>query len=69
MPTFDVKLPLAGYVLVQVEANDEKDAIDKAIDADISKDDIEEWATYSQLVMGNVIMFDVNKASAELIDD
>lgn len=69
MPRYYVTLPIAGYLGVEVEANNEEQAIETAIMSDISVDDIMEWDTYRQLVNGNVCYVSPNRAYAELIEE
>lgn len=70
MPKYSVQIPITGYVIVEVEAADEKEAIQKAFESDeLSKTDIEEWETHEHVCEGNVFHGSVNDASAELIKD
>ena len=68
MATYSVKLPFAGYLSVEVEADSEEDAVSKAMN-DASLDDVEEWETFTQIVQGNVLYAPINTPEVELIDD
>lgn len=68
MPRYSVTVPFSGYAVVDVEAEDERAAIDKAL-GEVSLDDIQEWETHEQIVEGNVFHGNRNKAEAELIED
>ena len=55
MKKYDVLLPIAGHISVQVEAESEKDAIKRALEAsDFSLDDIQDWKAIEQFSKGNV---------------
>lgn len=69
MSRYYVTLPIAGYVSVEVEADNEAQAIETAMMSDISVDDIIEWDTYRRLVDGNVCYVSPNRAEVELIED
>jgi hypothetical protein len=49
-----VILPIAGHITVTVEAENEKDAIQKALETDVSVNDIDEWQTMEKFHSGNV---------------
>jgi hypothetical protein len=68
MATYSVKLPFAGYLSVEVEADSEEDAVSKAMN-DASLDDVEEWETFTHIVQGNVLYAPINTPEVELIDD
>lgn len=65
MRLFAVTLPVCGYAVVEVEAEDEKSAIEAAFGADITKAHIEEWDVYRHIAQGNVLYAPVNTPSAE----
>jgi hypothetical protein len=54
MRKFSVVIPIAGQIYAEVEAENEKEAINKALDGDYKTEDIEEWQTYRKLHSGNV---------------
>lgn len=51
--TFDVVIPIAGHCFVQVEADNEEDAIGKAFEK-VSLDDVQEWEALTRFHSGNV---------------
>lgn len=77
MKTYSVRVPFSGYVFVDVKANNEKDVVDKALEApltmDLKQEDGDfadyEWELHRQIVKGNVFYGNLNEAVAELIDD
>lgn len=48
-----VTLPIAGHAYLEVEADDEKSAIEKACEV-VTIDDIESWEALEQFTEGNV---------------
>ena len=68
MKRYSVKVPIAGYAIVEVDADDEESAIEKAVD-NVTVDDLESWAALRIICEGNVMYADCNEAEAELIDD
>jgi len=50
---YSVKIPIAGHAFLEVEADSEEEAIDKAIDA-ATIDDVDEWEALKQFNVGNV---------------
>ena len=54
MKTFSVTLPISGTAYVEVEAENEDDAIDAALNA-VTNDDIETWEAHRSIVEGNVV--------------
>ncbi len=53
MKFYTVTIPIAGHAYVDVEAENEKDAISKAFNS-VSRDHIEEWQALKQFNSGNV---------------
>lgn len=68
MKTYRVTLPIAGTMVVTVEANSENDAIEKALEvADCSDNDaIVELNPYRILCEGNMLHVSDNEAYAEV---
>jgi hypothetical protein len=62
MKQYLVRLPITGVVEVYVEAESEDDAIDNALETDITIDDIVEWDICRQIVQGNVFHGRMNAA-------
>lgn len=69
MTKWIVTVPITGYVTVTVEAEDEEEAIEKAMECDVSTDDIEQWDMTDHIVQGNVFYGIQNEAEAEKVDD
>lgn len=70
MATYSVTLPVTGYIVIDVEADDEKSAIDAALNSkNLKTDMIEEWEVHRYTNRGNIAYGSVTVASAELIED
>jgi len=69
MKRFAVEIPIAGYVRIEVEAENEEDAIEKAFDIGYKNEDIQEMEMFEKLVEGNVCHTYHTRASAEEIED
>lgn len=54
MKTYEVKLPITGWALVEVEAESEADAIKAAFD-EVTLKHVEEWEAVERIVAGNVV--------------
>lgn len=74
MSKYNVILPFAGYVNVEVEADSEEDAIEEAqssaslnIENGNHETDLREWEFYDKLIEGNFCYVSEYEASAELI--
>ncbi len=65
MKTYGVTLPITGTVYVEVEAESEDDAIEKALESEVDSDDIESWETHRKIVQGNVFYGGQNEADAQ----
>lgn len=69
MPKFHVLIPIAGHASLTVEADNEKDAIDAAMDK-ATKKHIKEWEVLRMFNQGNVCYCPSPwEAEAELADD
>lgn len=64
MKTYNVRLPITGCVDIEVEAENEDEAIEKALETQVTNDDITEWETCEQIVKGNVFYGHTNEAEA-----
>lgn len=53
MPTYTVIIPMAGHLIVEVEAKDEAEAKEKALD-EASIEHLEGWEALEQFTEGNV---------------
>lgn len=51
---YGVTIPIAGHVYVEVEADDEDDAIEKAMESDFTSESIESWEALTTFTEGNV---------------
>jgi len=66
MPTYTVTLPITGVLYAyDIEAESEEEAIEKAMGAPYTIQDIEEWDVHEQIVEGNVFHGHTNRASAQ----
>lgn len=54
MTTYDVYIPITGFIKLEVQAENEDEAINKALKKEVTTDDIEEWETHNHVVKGNV---------------
>jgi hypothetical protein len=54
MKEVTVDLPIAGTISVVVEVEDEADAIEAALNSDVSVAEIEEFEVYDKLLSGGV---------------
>lgn len=53
---YTVKVPIVAVCYVSVEADNEEEAIDKAMNSDdLILDNVEEWEALEHIVTGNVI--------------
>jgi len=69
MPTYNVMLPITGKLYVEVEADDEDDAIQKALNADFTIENVEELEAHDMICQGNVFYGMANDAEAQLVGD
>lgn len=55
MPTYSVMVPIAGHIVVEVEAENEDDAKEKAMTSDeLNLKNIHNWEALEQFNQGNV---------------
>lgn len=69
MAKYGVNLPIVGYVYIEVEAENEQDAIDKALEAEWKDEDIQEEYTVEHVCSGNACYHPYADADAELVED
>lgn len=70
MKKWEVLLPVAGHVAVEVEAENEEEAIEKALRSEnITNEDIQEWDVFKKIIEGNVCHAPLWEAEATPIDD
>lgn len=63
---YGVTIPITGIAYVEVEAESEKEAIEKAFDEDLV---ICEWDAHHQICQGNVFKGHTNEVYAQEIND
>lgn len=68
MAKYLVTIPMAGYVQIEVEAEDESSAESAAFEAGATFDDIVEWDIYKKLTRGNVLYAPMNEIEVEEYD-
>lgn len=65
MKTYTVGIPITGVIYLTLEAEDEQDAIAKAMESDdLTLDNLEEWEPHEVIAKGNVCYASTNYASA-----
>jgi hypothetical protein len=64
MKEYCVSVPIAGYAVIVVEAEDEDGAIEKALD-EVSLSNIESWEALEHICEGNCFNGPLNDAEAE----
>jgi len=64
---WSVQVPITGFVVIEVEADDEESAIDAALEASPITDDIQEWEMHRYTNRGNVAYGSCTEANAEEI--
>lgn len=69
MAKYGVELPIAGWIYLEIDAESEEDAIEKALETSWRDDDIQELCTYKKLMTGNVVHVSKNKVSVRKIDE
>lgn len=76
MKIWEIKVPIAGYMTVEIEADDYNEAIkngikrvNKYLDEEAILDGLDEINSYEKLVEGNIVYISPYKASAECIED
>ena len=70
MKKYSVMIPIAAACFLEVEAQNEEEAIEKALySEELSLDRVEEWDAFKEFCSGNIIHVHNNKAYAEEIED
>lgn len=70
MKKYGLEIPIAGYVYLEIEADSEEEAIEKAFEQGWEQDDIQEIDMYEQIVEGNICHVWHNRVEvAELEND
>lgn len=62
-----VQLPITGVVTVEVDADSEDEAIEKAMNTTPSDDDVT-WETHKIVCQGNMYCGELNEATAEEVE-
>jgi hypothetical protein len=62
---FSVTLPISGYLVTEVKAEDEASAITAALDSKLKAEMIQEWEAHRRIVQGNVFHGQINEADAQ----
>ena len=66
MKNYEVMIPVTGYIYVDVEAENEDEAVDMAMQSDdISLDNIAEWEVHRHVIQGNVCYALLNSVEVE----
>ena len=64
MKEYCVQVPICGYAVVMIEAENEKEAIEKAIE-NVELSDIESWEALPHVVEGNCFYGPLNDIEVE----
>jgi len=68
MKRYTVKVPIVAVCYIDVEAENEKDAMDKAFESeDLKLENVEEWEPLEHITQGNVIYTYHN--DAEIVEE
>lgn len=68
MKRYTVKVPIVAVCYIDVEAENEKDAMDKAFESeDLKLENVEEWEPLERITQGNVIYTYHN--DAEIVEE
>ena len=62
MTLYTVKIPITGYISALIDADDEDEALEKAMDCDYENTDIEEWDITETIVQGRMFYGILNNA-------
>lgn len=65
MKEYNVSLPVTGILHKTVEAESKEEAITKALESELTYEDIESWDTHRIICRGNVFGGELNEAYAE----
>jgi len=68
MARYEVTLPVHGYIVVEVEADNEKAAIKTAACFDWNVEDVQELNAYTRIVEGNVVYVTPYHAEVEELE-
>ncbi len=65
LKNYTVVLPVTGSLYVEVKAESEEAAIEKAFEKDLTVDMLEDWNVHREICQGNVFHGEQNEAYAE----
>lgn len=69
MKKYNVVIPIVGIICIEVDAENEKEALQKGFNSEeLTLDNVAEWDAYEKIVEGNCLHVNVNKAYAEEIE-
>ena len=60
MNNYTVRIPICGYVELEIDANDEEQALETAFDK-ATLEDVGEWDLFYKVVEGNVFCGSINE--------
>lgn len=67
---YTVKIPIVAVCYVEVDAENEKEAMDKAFESeDLNLENVEEWDPYRIIVEGNFLHTSNNTACIVCVED
>jgi hypothetical protein len=69
MKKFGVSVPIAGYVYIEVEAENKNEAIEKVFEQGYKEDDIQEMDMYEKIVEGNICNVWHNEVEVEELEN
>lgn len=65
---YGVSIPVTGFVYVEIQADSIEDAKSKALQVELTTDNIEEWDTCEDIVTGNVFRGLLKSIDAEELE-
>lgn len=69
MAQYEVRLPIAGYIVVTVEALDENDAIEEAFENQDRPSNSVEWRAENTVVTDGLFGMEIGKPTAKLLEN
>lgn len=69
MRRWSVRIPVTGFALVEVNAEDEESAIERVLEEGVALTDVEEFDTHRHVVRGNIFYGTLNEPDAEDIGE
>lgn len=69
MKKYNVVIPIAGIICIEVDAENEEEALQKGFNSEeLTLDNVAKWDAYEKIVEGNCLHVNVNEAYAEEIE-